>query len=74
MTVIDKANSELDALHLPVNNELGDRIVRTWLKLHIGWAQEAYDNAIHEEDRVNALADLHAMSQVLNYAGGELDD
>ena len=74
MTDIDKANRELDALHLPVNNELGDHIVRAWLKLHIGWAQEAYDNAIHEEDRANALADLHAMSQVLNYVGGALDD
>lgn len=70
MTDIDKANRELDAIILPVNNELGDRIVIAWLKLHIGWAQEAYDNAIHEEDRVNALADLHAMSQVLNYVGG----
>ena len=74
MTDEAKANRELDAIMLPVNNELGDRIVRTWLQLHIGWAQEAYDNAIHEEDRVNALADLHAMSQVLNYVGGALDD
>ena len=74
MTDIDKANRELAAIRLPVNNELGDRIVRTWLKLHIAWAQEAYDNAIHEEDKANALADLHAFSQVLNYAGGELDD
>ena len=74
MTDIDKANRELDAIILPVNNELGDRIVIAWLKLHIGWAQEAYDNAIHEEDKTAALADLHAMSQVLNYVGGELDD
>lgn len=66
--------TKLDDIHLPVNNELGDRIVIAWLKLHIGWAQEAYDNAIHEEDRANALADLHAMSQVLHYVGGELDD
>ena len=73
MTDLDKANRELDAIMLPVNNELGDRIVRTWLKLHIAWAQEAYDKAVHEEDRVNALADLHAMSQVLNYAGGSYD-
>ncbi len=70
----DEANRKLDAIMLPVNNELGDEIVKAWLKLHIAWAQEAYDTATHEEDRVNALADLHAMSQVLNYAGGELDD
>ena len=74
MTDIDKANRELAAIRLPVNNELGDRIVRTWLKLHIAWAQDSYDHAIHEEDKVNALADLHAMSQVLDYVGGALDD
>lgn len=66
--------TKLDEIMLPVNNALGDKIVIAWLKLHIGWAQEAYDNAIHEEDKTAALADLHAMSQVLNYAGGALDD
>ena len=65
--------TKLDEIMLPVNNELGDRIVIAWLKLHMGWAQDAYDNAIHEEDKVNALADLHAFSQVLNYAGGSYD-
>ena len=74
MTDSDKANRELDAIMLPVNNELGDRIVRTWLKLHIAWANEAYDNATNDEDEVNAFADLMAMHRVLNYAGGELDD
>ena len=66
--------TKLDEIMLPVNNALGDRIVIAWLKQHLEWAQDAYDNAIHEEDKTAALADLHAMSQVLNYAGGELDD
>jgi hypothetical protein len=74
MTDVTQANRELAAILLPVNNELGDHIVRAWLKLHIAWAQDSYDHAVLEEDKVNALADLHAMSQVLNYAGGELDD
>jgi len=65
--------TKLDDIMLPVNNELGDRIVVAWLKQHLEWAQDAYDNAIHEEDRANALADLHAFSQVLNYAGGSYD-
>lgn len=65
-----KAICDLDALHLPVNNELGDRIVIAWLKQHMAWAQDTYDNAIQEEDKASALADLHAFSQVLNYAGG----
>ena len=66
--------TKLDEIMLPVNNELGDRIVIAWLKQHLEWAQDAYDNAIHEEDKTAALADLHAMSQVLNYAGVEFDD
>ena len=66
--------TDLNELRLPVNNELGDRIVIAWLKQHMAWAQDAYDNAIHEEDKANALADLHAFNQVLNYAGGEFDD
>lgn len=66
--------TKLDDIHLPVNNALGDRIVIAWLKQHLEWAQDAYDNAIHEEDKTAALADLHAMSQVLNYVGGALDD
>ena len=65
--------TKLDDIMLPVNNELGDRIVIAWLKLHMGWAQDAYDNAILEEDKANALADLHAFNQVLNYAGGSYD-
>ena len=65
--------TKIDEIMLPVNNELGDRIVIAWLKQHIAWAHDAYDNAIHEEDRANALADLHAMNQVLNYAGGSYE-
>ena len=65
--------NKLDNILLPVNNELGDRIVIAWLKQHLEWAQEAYDKATHEEDKANALADLHAFSQVLNYAGGSYD-
>ena len=70
----EAAIRELNAIRLPVNNELGDQIVTAWLKLHMAWAQDAFDNAIHEEDKANALADLHAFNQVLNYAGGEFDD
>ena len=62
--------TKLDDIMLPVNNELGDEIVKAWLKLHMAWAQDAYDKAIHPEDRDAALADLHAFSQVLDYAGG----
>ena len=69
----DEANRKLDAIMLPVNNELGDEIVKAWLKLHMTWAQDAYDKAIHPEDRDTALADLHAFNQVLNYAGGSDD-
>lgn len=66
--------TDLNEIRLPVNNELGDRIVIAWLKQHMAWAQDSFDNAIHEEDKANALADLHAFNQVLNYAGGEFDD
>ena len=65
--------TKLDELRLPVNNELGDRIVIAWLKQHLEWMQDAYDKAILEEDKANALSDLHAFSQVLNYAGGSND-
>lgn len=66
--------TKLDDIMLPVNNELGDRIVKAWLKLHMGWAQDAYDNAIHEEDKIDARTDFLAFNRVLQYAGGELDD
>ena len=66
--------TKLDDIMLPVNNELGDRIVIAWLKQHLEWAQDAYDNAIHEEDKDDAELDLIAMRRVLNYAGGEFDD
>ena len=62
--------TDLDNIRLSVNNELGDQIVIAWLKLHMAWAQDAYDKAIHPEDRDTALADLQAFRQVLNYAGG----
>lgn len=65
--------TDLNDIRLPVNNELGDQIVIAWLKQHLEWARDAYDKAIHEEDRANALADLHAFSQVLNYADGSYD-
>lgn len=74
MTDIDKANRELDAILLPVNNALGDRIVKAWLKLHMAWAQDAFDNATNREDRDDAELDLIAMRRVLNYAGGEVYD
>lgn len=70
MADIKKQALALDAILLPVNNELGDRIVIAWLQQHMAWAQDAYDKAIHPEDRDAALADLHAFNQVLNYAGG----
>lgn len=68
-----KAIRELNAIKLPVNNELGDEIVKAWLKLHMAWAQDAYDGAIQQEDKDAALADLHAFRQVLTYVGGDDD-
>lgn len=62
-----------DAILLPVSNELANMIVRAWLKLHMAYAQDAYDIAIHPEDRDAALADLHAFNQVLSYVGEEND-
>ena len=64
---------KLDEISLPVNNELGDRIVIAWLKQHLEWALDSYEKAIHEEDRNDALADLRAFNRVLNYAGGSHD-
>ena len=72
--MIDKANHELDAILLPVNNALGDRIVMAWLKLHMAWAQDTFDKATNPEDKDDAELDLIAMRRVLNYAGGEFDD
>ena len=74
MTDIDKAIRELDAILLPVNNALGDRIVKAWLKLHMAWAQDAFNNATNREDKDDAELDLIAMRRVLNYAGGEIYD
>lgn len=66
----ETAIRELNAIRLPVNNELGDQIVIAWLKQHLDWAYEAYANATNEDDRADALADLHAFNRVLRYAGG----
>lgn len=63
-----QAMSDTITVTMPI--EAADEIVKAWLKLHMAWAQDAYDKAIHPEDRDTALADLHAFSQVLNYAGG----
>ena len=65
------AACELDAIHLPVNNELGDSIVAAWIKLHMEWAQDAYDNAVHGEDKADATADLLALRRVYRYITGE---
>lgn len=69
----DRAIRELNAIRLSVNNELGDQIVVAWLKLHMTWAQDSFDKAIHEEDKANALTDILAFRRVLNYAGGNND-
>ena len=66
--------TDLNAIRLPVNNELGDQIVTAWLKLHMEWAQDAFDKATSREDRDDAELDLIAMRRVMNYAGGEFDD
>lgn len=72
--MIEAATRELEAILLPVNNALGDRIVKAWLKLHMAWAKDAYDKAVHEEDKIDARADFFAFNRVLQYAGGEFDD
>ena len=70
----EAAIRELNAIRLPVNNELGDQIVTAWLKLHMEWAQDSFDKAITREDKDDAELDLIAMRRVLKYAGGEFDD
>lgn len=66
----ETAISELNAIRLPVNNELGDQIVTAWLKLHMEWAQDSFDKATTREDKDDAELDLIAMRRVLKYAGG----
>ena len=70
----ETAICELNAIRLPVNNELGDQIVTAWLKLHMEWAQDAFDSATNREDRDDAELDLIAIRRVLKYAGGEIYD
>lgn len=71
--MIEAATRELDAILLPVNNALGDRIVKAWLKLHMAWAQDSFDKATTREDKDDAELDLIAMRRVLKYAGGGND-
>ena len=70
----EAAIRELNAIRLPVNNELGDQIVIAWLRQHVAWAQDAFENATNRDDKDDAELDLIAMRRVLNYAGGEFDD
>ena len=70
----DRAIRELNAIRLPVNNELGDQIVIAWLKQHLEWAQDSFDKATTREDKDDAELDLIAMRRVLKYAGGEIYD
>ena len=65
--------TDLDNIRLSVNNELGDQIVIAWLKQHMAWAHDAYDNATTREDKDDAELDLIAMRRVLKYAGGSDD-
>lgn len=69
----ETAIRELDAIRLPVNNELGDQIVVSWLKQHMEWAQDAFDKATTRDDKDDAELDLIAMRRVLKYAGGSDD-
>lgn len=60
----ETAIRELNAIRLSVNNELGDQIVAAWLKQHLSWAQDAYNGAIHADDKADAASDLICMSRV----------
>lgn len=63
--------TDLDNIRLSVNNKLGDQIVAAWLKQHLSWAQDAYNNAIHADDQADAASDLICMSRVYKYVTGE---
>lgn len=69
----DDANRRLDGIFLPVNNELGDSIIKAWLKMHLTWAQDTYDHAKHADDRTDAEQDMKAFRRVLEYIGGDYD-
>ena len=63
-----------DPIVLRVDNDLADQIVVAWLKQHMEWTLDAYDNARCEEDKVDACADFLSMHRVHQYVSGELDD
>lgn len=63
--------TDLDNIRLSVNNELGDQIVAAWLKQHLYWAQDAYNNAILADDKADAATDLICMSRIYKYVTGE---
>lgn len=63
--------TDLDNIRLSVNNELGDQIVAAWLKQHLYWAQDAYNGAIHADDKADAASDLICMSRVYKYVTGK---
>ena len=63
--------TDLDNIRLSVNNELGDQIVAAWLKQHLEWTQDAYNSAIHADDKADAASDLICMSRVYKYVTGE---
>lgn len=71
MTDLVEAIRELNAINLPVDNELGDQIVAAWLNLHLSWAQDAYNNAAHADDKADAASDLICMSRVYKYVTGK---
>lgn len=63
--------TDLDNIRLSVNNELGDQIVAAWLKQHLEWTQDAYNGAIHADDKADAASDLICMSRVYKYVTGK---
>lgn len=66
------SSREGDVITLRIDNEIGDEIVAQWLKLHISYAQQSYDEATMEEDRADAAADMLAMRRILKYLVGDL--
>lgn len=63
-----------DPIVLRVDNDLADQIVTVWLKQHMEWMLDAYDNAHCEEDKIEACADFLSMHRVHQYVSGDLDD
>lgn len=60
----------LSQITLKVDNELGDQIIAAWLANHIQWARDAYESAIVEQDKTDAMLDLYAMTRIYRYATG----